>query len=106
MVKGGVLMRRITVEPEQLESCAARMDDKNQDYVRSSSELFDVVDNMSSAWQGRDNVAFTERIAKFQGEFRQLSMLCTQYSDFLKGSARAYRETQDELVAQANSLVQ
>ena len=89
-------MRRITVEPEQLESCAARMDERNQDY--------EAVDNMSNAWKGKDNIAFTSRISRFEAEFRQLSMLCTQYSDFLKKSARAYRETQDELASRVSSL--
>ena len=97
-------MRRITVEPEQLESCAARMDERNQDYVRQSAQIFEAVDNMSNAWKGKDNIAFTSRISRFEAEFRQLSLLCTQYSDFLKKSARAYRETQDELASRVSSL--
>jgi WXG100 family type VII secretion target len=99
-------MRSITVQPEQLESCAARMDDKNQDYLNGTIELFNAVDTMGNAWKGKDNQAFTTRISKFQSDFRQLSMLCTQYSEFLKNSARAYRQTQDQLISQANKLAQ
>ena len=40
----------------------------------------------------------------FQTDIRQLSVLCTQYSDFLRSSAMAYRETNDELAAQAARL--
>ncbi len=97
-------MRRITVDPALLEACAARMEDSNTNYLRSSSELFAAVDEMSAAWQGKDNTAFTTEISKFASEIRNLSILCTQYADFLKGSASAYRQTQDDLAVQAGSL--
>ena len=97
-------MRTISVEPGQLESCAARMEDKNQDYLRCMQDLFAAVDMMSSAWKGKDNMTFTSQIERFETDFRQLSILCSQYSDFLRNSARAYRDTQDELTSQANAL--
>ena len=99
-------MRSITVQPEQLESCVARMDDKNQDYLNGTIELFNAVDMMGNAWKGKDNQTFTTQISRFQSDFRQLSMLCTQYSEFLKNSARAYRQTQEQLISQANKLAQ
>jgi WXG100 family type VII secretion target len=102
MDEGGMVrMRSIYVEPEQLESCAARMDSENQDYLRALNALFETVDNLQAAWKGKDNLAYTNAISKFESDFRQLSALCTQYSDFLKSSASAYRETQDELTEQA-----
>lgn len=97
-------MRKITVEPEQLEACAMRMNERNQDYLRDSDAFFQTVDNMSAAWKGKDNLAFTNRISRFQTDFRQMSVLCSQYAEFLKNSARAYRQTQDELVSQVNRL--
>ena len=97
-------MRRITVEPEQLESCALRMEEKNQDYVDCINRLYEAVDAMSAVWKGKDSRAFTDRIFSFQTDIRQLSVLCTQYSDFLRNSAKAYRETNDELAAQASRI--
>ena len=99
-------MRRIIVEPDQLLSCADRMEQTNQDYVRSFTELFAVVDALAAGWKGKDNTAFTNRISKFNGDFKQLSLLCGQYTEFLRNSARAYKETQDELESQAGQLVQ
>jgi WXG100 family type VII secretion target len=99
-------MRKITVEPELLEAAAARIEESNADYVRNYTDLFSTVDTLSSAWQGKDNTAFTNRISKFEADFRQISMLCDQYAEFLKNSARAYRETQDELTSQAGMLEQ
>ena len=64
-------MRKIAVEVEQLESCAARMEEKNQDYLHN---------------------------------FRQLHLLASQYIDFLRNSARSYRNTQQELTSMINAL--
>ncbi len=99
-------MRRITVEPEQLEASASRMDDSNQNYQRIYAQLFESVDTMKAAWEGKDNTAFSTQIRKFEGDFRELSVLCTQYSEFLRNSARAYREMQDDLAGQASHLAQ
>lgn len=97
-------MRTIIVEPEQLDSCAAQMDSCNQEYERCTSELFSEVDLMQTAWQGKDNTAFTGKIMEFQSTMHQLSLLCTQYSEFLKNASRAYVQTQDELAVQAENI--
>ena len=100
------MMRQIKVDPQQLEACAARIDEQNQDYQRTYASLFSAVDTMKSGWQGKDNVAFSNQIGKFEGDFRELSVLCAQYAEFLRNSARAYREMQNDLASQASHLAQ
>lgn len=103
--EGGVIaMRSIYVEPEQLKSCAARMESENQDYLRALNALFMTVDNLANAWKGKDNLRYTSEIGKFEDDFRRLSVLCSQYSDFLRASASAYEETQDELTEQIGRI--
>ncbi|MDO4415266.1 MAG: WXG100 family type VII secretion target [Erysipelotrichaceae bacterium] len=97
-------MRKITVEADQLDACAVRMEEENQNYMRNTEELFNAVDTMSAAWQGKENAAFTSKIGSYHSDCRQLSLLCTQYIEFLRNSSRAYRETQDELTSQASHL--
>ncbi len=97
-------MRMITVEPERLEACAMRISDETQEYQRAFTQLFEAVDRMKSGWEGKDNTAFTNQIRKYEADFRQMCVLCTQYSEFLRNSARAYREMQDDLTSQASSL--
>lgn len=98
-------MRNITVEPQMLESCALRMDESNAAYTSDITELFRTVEEMSAFWKGTDNTAFTSRISGFEGDFRQISALCTEYAEFLRSSAKAYRQTQQELTSQAGSLM-
>ena len=93
-------MRKITVEPMQLEACAMRMEERNSSYLKNVATLFSAVDAMNAGWQGKDNLAFTTK----QSDFKQLSILCTEYIEFLRNSARSYRNTQDELTSQAGML--
>ncbi len=97
-------MRMITVEPERLEACAMRISDETQEYQRTYTQLFEAVDRMKAGWEGKDNVAFTNQIRKYEADFRQMTVLCMQYSEFLRNSARAYREMQDDLTNQVTSL--
>lgn len=97
-------MRQIIVEPSRLEAVALKIEANEEEYKRLYQHLFQEVDKMESAWQGKDNVAFVNQIYSFQEDFHQISILLCQYADFLRNSARAYRETQDELQAQAQRL--
>lgn len=97
-------MRTILVTPEQLDACALRMDEENQAYSRNADALFNEVDALGSAWQGKDNLAFVSQISGFRNDFKQIGMLCSEYSNFLRNSSRSYRSTEEELAAQAARL--
>lgn len=97
-------MRSIMVEPERLESVSTNVSQANQDYDRTYQAIYDQVDKMSLSWKGKDNIAFTNQIKAFEDDLRQISIIMRQYADFLQNSARAYRETQDEITTQASRL--
>ena len=97
-------MRSIVVEPERLETVASNIEEANQEYDRTYQAIYEQVDKMSASWTGKDNVAFTNQIKTFEDDLRQISIIMRQYADFLHNSARAYRETQDEIYAGANRL--
>lgn len=97
-------MRSITVTPEELETCASRMEEDNQSYQNHCSKLFSEVDTLGTVWQGKDNLAFVSQISGFQNDFHQISLLCSEYSDFLRNSAASYRSTSEELADQAMRL--
>lgn len=94
----------IHVNPEKLENGALRIDQQSCAYEKSYARLYQAVDVMSSAWQGKDNQAFVTQIRAFQTDFQQMSVLMKEYGNFLKMSAKIYRETQNERSAQARRL--
>lgn len=97
-------MRSIQVEPSRLEIIAGNIERANAEYDRIYQAMYAEIDKMSSSWQGKDNTMFTSQIKLFQDDLRQISIVMRQYSDFLRSSARSYREAQQERVARANRL--
>ncbi|MBR2577484.1 MAG: WXG100 family type VII secretion target [Erysipelotrichaceae bacterium] len=94
----------INVEPGKLEETAARVEACDGDYQRLYRSLYAEVDKLSGNWGGKDNLAFNGKIRSYEEDFRQISILVRQYAAFLRASARAYREIQDELTSSANRL--
>lgn len=97
-------MRTIMVEPSRLEDTAMRIESANSDYERIYQAMYAQVDKMSSSWTGKDNTMFTSQIKQFEDDLKQISMIMKQYADFLKSSARAYRQAQDEIYSRASKL--
>ena len=97
-------MRSIMVEPERLDAAASQIEEANRSYDRTYQAIYAQVDKMSASWKGKDNTAFTNQIKAFEDDLRQISIIMRQYADFLRNSARAYRETQDEIYARAVRL--
>lgn len=99
------MARNIEVTPEQLESTAGRIEGLAAEYKNQYDQLYSETNAMASTWSGKDNVAFTDQIAGFKDDFEKMHALMLQYADFLRKSAKAYRETQDAVVAEAKKLV-
>jgi WXG100 family type VII secretion target len=98
------MARSIVVDPAKLDSAAQKMDSQAADYERQYQQLFNEVDGMGAAWQGVDNQTFVTQIKGFMDDFQKMVSLMKQYSEFLKTSAKTYRDTQTEIVNQAKRL--
>lgn len=96
---------RISVDPQALEHSAAKIDERCQAYEQTYRRLYQCVDEMHSMWQGKDNLAYVSQIRGFEQDFIQMVRLMRTYAEFLRSSARAYRQTQEERTAKARSLV-
>ena len=68
-------------------------------------QLYNETGAMASTWNGKDNMAFIDQIAGFKDDFEKMHTLMMNYADFLKKSAKAYRETQQAIMDQARKLV-
>ena len=97
-------MRTISVEPSRLEAAAGNIESADADYEHIYQAMYAEVDKMSSSWTGKDNTMFTSQIKTFEDDLKQISIVMKQYANFLRNSARAYREAQDEIYSQANRL--
>lgn len=99
------MARVIEVTPEQLESTAGKIENLAADYQKQYEQLYSETDAMVSTWNGKDNVAFINQIAGFKDDFQKMHTLMLNYADFLRKSAKAYRDTQDAITSEARKLV-
>ena len=99
------MARTIQVTPEQLETTAGRIEGLAADYKTQYDQLYSETNAMASTWSGKDNVAFVNQIAGFKDDFEKMHKLMLDYADFLRKSAKAYRDTQDSVVSEAKKLV-
>ena len=99
------MARTIQVTPEQLESTAGRIESLAADYKTQYDQLYSETNAMASTWSGKDNVAFVNHIDGFKDDFAKMHTLMLNYADFLRKSAKAYRDTQDTVVSEARKLV-
>lgn len=99
------MARQIQVTPEMLESTAGKIEGLAGEYKSQYDALYDETNAMASTWNGKDNIAFVDQIAGFKDDFAKMHTLMLNYADFLRKSAKAYRDTQDTVVAEAKKLV-
>jgi len=97
-------MRSIYVEPDRLIETAGKVEQANSEYEQNYKAIYSEVDKLSSTWKGKDNTMFTNQIKSYQNDFIQISIILKQYADFLRNTARAYREAQDEAYCDASRL--
>lgn len=94
-------MRKIYVEPEMLIHSASKVDDSNSEFVRLRNKLNDDVDFLSSSWSGKDNRSFVEQVKANNPILDNISIVLSQYSEFLRSTAQAYKQVQEELANEA-----
>ena len=99
------MAKTIQVTPEQLESTAGRSESLAADYKTQYDQLYSETNAMASTWSGKDNAAFVNQIDGFKDDFAKMHTLMLNYADFLRKSAKAYRDTQDTVVSEARKLV-
>lgn len=97
---------QIIVETAQLDSTAGRVEQMAGDYRSEYTALFSLVASLKSAWDGEDNVAFTNQIEGFRDDFQRMEQLMRDYAAYLRKAAQAYRDTQDTVASQAKTLSQ
>ena len=98
------MARQIEVTPELLESAATKIEGLAGEYKGQYDSLYQETDAMGASWSGKDNVAFIDQIAGFKDDFDKMHTLMLNYADFLRKSAKAYRDTQDAITADARKL--
>ena len=97
-------MPTILNDPAKLESQASRISDLNADFLSQYTKMFEVVENLRSSWQGRDNVNFATTVTGYREDFEKIKAAIDDYVSFMNQAAKVYRETQQSIADSANRL--
>lgn len=94
----------IKVTPQDLEHASSQIESLANDYNNEYEALFNRVNGMRGKWDGQDNQSFTDQVAGFRDDFEKMKALMDQYADYLRNTAKGYKDTQDLIVQGVKSL--
>lgn len=97
---------KIIVETSRLDSTANQVSNLADQYEQEYGALYGTVTELRSAWDGKDNVAYTDQIEGFRDDFQRMTKLMRQYAEYLRKTAEAYRATQEEIASDVKKLSQ
>lgn len=98
------MSKNIEVTPELLESTATSIEGLAGDYKTQYENLYKETNAMASGWSGKDNTAFVNQIEGFKDDLKKMYELMLKYAEFLRNSAKAYRDQQDHVADGARKL--
>lgn len=95
---------KIVVETSQLDAASAKVSELATNYKSEYDKLYKHVGELQSSWAGADNAAYTTQIEGFKDDFEKMYNLMEEYASFLKGAAKKYRDTQEQIKNDASKL--
>ncbi len=95
---------KINVDMNQLLQNASYISQQAQRYADIYHRIYQLLDQMQGAWQGKDYTAFATQVRNFQKDFDQMKLVLDEYAAYLRESASIYARLQQECMVMANRL--
>lgn len=96
--------KSIAVTPERLEAVAAKIESMASDYKTQYQSLYSETDALQATYKGEDSQKFHDQIEGFKPDLEKMMQLMNQYAEFLRTSAKSYRETMNANMERAARL--
>lgn len=97
-------MARVMADPAKMRSYASRVGTAANDFKKNYNDMYRVIDGLKSAWTGKDNQAFANKINTYKPDFKAMYEAIESYKQFLNESAKAYETAQSEIAGAAGRL--
>ncbi len=95
---------KIVVETGRLDAVAREVDTLATEYKSEWGRLLNTAESVRTVYDGEDSAAFITQIQGFQNDFEKMTQLMQQYAAYLRATAQAYRDTQDSVMHEAQTL--
>lgn len=96
---------QIKIQPEQVGINGQQIQTKANEFQDLTQQISTKVHQLTSVWQGKDNLAFVSSLEQYQPQLKQLYTIMDAYGRFLVTSAARYQALQDERVQAAGRLL-
>ena len=91
---------KIKVEIQEVYQSAMYLKQKAETYDQMIIQMNQMMHQMQSVWQGKDNEAFIAKVEAFQPQLKRMTSIIEQYSS----SAMQYEQLQQERAMAAGRL--
>lgn len=88
----------------QMNYDAKEIQDAAIEYNNAVIELYKIVDNLTTSWQGADNVAFANTVNGYKEEIVALGKIVNNYALFLNQSSTSLNDLQGDISSAAGKL--
>ena len=95
---------KFQVELTALTGTAKTIEAQAREYQQLYTQLYQAVDSMNSAWQGKDNVAFTTQIKGFKDDFERMKQLLLDFAELIKFANTEYKQALSDSTAVARNI--
>ena len=94
----------IRVTPEALDSAAGNIESIADDYKTQYESFYTLIGELNHTFTGEAYDAFKLKVEEFKDDFGKMWTEMNEYSTFLRNSATAYRNTQEDAKTRAQNL--
>ena len=95
---------KIHVDMIQVMTNAAYISQQAQQYAGVYGNIYQLLDEMGTIWQGKDYDAFAQQLVAFRKDFDRMKQVLEDYAAYLRESASIYRRLQEECMTMAGRL--
>lgn len=95
---------KISVDMNQLIQNAAYITQQAAEYEAAYRNVYELLEQLHSVWQGKDYNVFASQLNDFRKDFDMMKRVLDEYARYLRESASVYTRLQEECAAMAGRL--
>ena len=95
---------KISVDMNQLIQNASYITQQAAEYEAAYRNVYELLEQLQSVWQGKDYTAFASQLNDFRKDFDMMKRVLDEYARYLRESASVYSRLQEECAAMAGRL--
>ena len=91
-------------DPEGIMNLASQIKNTYSAYMSEKSQLFNTINEVSSAWAGADAAGYETQASSYEPDFKKLGEIVEQISAILDDHGRRLAESRDNIKSAAGRL--